>query len=147
MPPPFQGFNVFLTQILSPIISLVGDFPAVAKCLIEQAEEEEEEEDCLLGYRLAQCFMDSYVSTKDDQKKMGALIRKMETHPNVMIRLLALNRVPASWETPYVDLYKPPPVYQHSRRRPFVRQRTRQERVTGARVGHDYAEAEVMEQV
>ena len=102
-PPALQCLNSFIIHVLPTLISFAGDHVSVVKCLIEEADQADEDE-CLLGYRLAQSFSDWSGLNFDRQVEMNAIMTKMETHPNSLVRLLALSRsrTLSAWEdAPY----------------------------------------------
>jgi hypothetical protein len=91
-PAALQFLDSFLTQIMPRIISLSGKSVLVAKCIIQTADKEVDTDRSLLGYRLAQCFIERHDLDRDEQGEMKIIQITMEKHPNVMVRLLALNR-------------------------------------------------------
>jgi hypothetical protein len=91
-PPALQFLDSFLNQIMPRIIALSGKSVPVAKCIIQMADKEVDADRSLLGYRLAQCFTERYDLDRDEQREMKTIQINMEKHPNMMVRLLALNR-------------------------------------------------------
>ena len=90
--PALQFFDSFLTQIMPRIITLSGKSVPIAKYITQMADKEVDADRSLLGYRLAQCFTERKDLDRDEQREMKTIEINMEKHPNVMVRLLALNR-------------------------------------------------------
>lgn len=103
-PPALLRLDTFLKQILPPLVGLAKDQVAVAECLIHQADDAAEEASHL-GYRLAQQFVDYHGLTTSQREEMAKIITKMETHPDAMVRLIALERNKAFWEPQSVAPY------------------------------------------